>query len=105
MATPYHTGFDHTRIADDVHFRFLRALKALGRRASDLPIYGLGHSLGSTIHLLLASRYVVNSAGNVLLSYNNNSGTAEGDMTGFRSMMGFYLCLRAGASECAPCLH
>ncbi|KAL6779007.1 CPLD20 [Auxenochlorella protothecoides x Auxenochlorella symbiontica] len=71
IATPFHTGFDHTRVADEVHFMYQRALKALGPRAQRLPTYGVGHSLGSLLQLLLASRYVVQPAGNILMSFNN----------------------------------
>lgn len=53
---------------------YQRALKALGPRAQRLPTYGVGHSLGSLLQLLLASRYVVQPAGNILMSFNNKPG-------------------------------
>lgn len=30
VAVPYGTSFDHLRVADEVHFKFERCLKALG---------------------------------------------------------------------------
>ncbi len=30
VAVPYATSFDHLRVADEVHFKFERCLKALG---------------------------------------------------------------------------
>lgn len=59
IATPYQTNFDHLRIADEVQFKFDRALRALGSEASMLPIYGVGHSLGCAIHMLICTRYAV----------------------------------------------
>lgn len=59
IATPYQTNFDHLRIADEVQFKFDRALRALGPEASMLPIYGVGHSLGCAIHMLICTRYAV----------------------------------------------
>lgn len=36
-----------------------------------LPVYGLGHSTGALLTLLINSRYSVRYDGNILLSYNN----------------------------------
>jgi hypothetical protein len=68
VATPFATSFDHLRTADEVYFKFSRCLKALGPQAQTLPAYGLGHSLGALVQLLICSRYVVPRAGNVLMS-------------------------------------
>jgi hypothetical protein len=59
IATPFSTSFDHLREADGAYFRLQRALKALGPAAQALPTYGVGHSLGALLHLLIDSRYVV----------------------------------------------
>lgn len=72
---PYATSFDHLRVADEVHFKFERCLKALGPAAIRLQRYGLGHSLGALLHALIGSRYPIASAGNVLMSYNNRPAT------------------------------
>ncbi|KAK1378687.1 hypothetical protein POM88_025440 [Heracleum sosnowskyi] len=37
----------------------------------DLPTFGIGHSLGSLVHLLIGSRYAVQRNGNVLMAFNN----------------------------------
>ncbi|KAK6942050.1 Protein of unknown function DUF1350 [Dillenia turbinata] len=71
IATPYASGFDHFFIADEVQFKFDRCFRFLKETIEDLPIFGIGHSLGSVIHLLIGSRYAVQRNGNVLISFNN----------------------------------
>ncbi|GIL78290.1 hypothetical protein Vretimale_7640 [Volvox reticuliferus] len=73
VATPYSTSFDHLRIADEAQFKFDRAIRALTSSlpSPSLPTYGVGHSLGGLIHLLISARYAVQRSGNVLMSYNN----------------------------------
>ncbi|GLC38392.1 hypothetical protein PLESTB_001582700 [Pleodorina starrii] len=73
VATPYSTSFDHLRIADEAQFKFDRAIRALAPSlpSASLPTYGVGHSLGGLIHLLISARYAVQRSGNVLMSYNN----------------------------------
>lgn len=46
VAVPYATGFDQLRLADEVHFRFERCLKALGPQAIQLSRYGVGGRAG-----------------------------------------------------------
>lgn len=78
VATPYASGFDHLRIADEAQFRFDRCMRALSLQCTpgnddpmDLPVYGVGHSMGALVHLLIGARYAVPRAGNVFLSFNN----------------------------------
>ncbi|XP_010249395.1 PREDICTED: uncharacterized protein LOC104591937 [Nelumbo nucifera] len=71
IATPYASGFDHFLIADEVQFKFDRCLRFLQEIVNDLPTFGIGHSLGSVIHLLIGSRYAIQRNGNVLMSFNN----------------------------------
>ncbi|KAI4368555.1 hypothetical protein MLD38_017101 [Melastoma candidum] len=71
IATPYASGFDHFFIADEVQFKFDRCHRSLQDIERDLPIFGMGHSLGSVIHLLIGSRYAVQRNGNVLMAFNN----------------------------------
>ncbi|XVE83516.1 hypothetical protein DITRI_Ditri16bG0093700 [Diplodiscus trichospermus] len=71
IATPYASGFDYFFIADEVQFKFDRCLRILQEIVRDLPIFGIGHSLGSVIHLLIGSRYAVQRSGNVLMAFNN----------------------------------
>lgn len=75
VATPYATGFDHLRTVDEVYFKYSRCVKSLGPGIQMLPTYGLGHSLGSLIQVLVCSRYVVPRAGNILMSFNNRPAT------------------------------
>lgn len=75
VATPYATGFDHLRTVDEVYFKFSRCIKALGPSVQMLPSYGVGHSLGSLLQVLMCSRYVVPRTGNVLMSFNNRPAT------------------------------
>lgn len=75
IATPFVNTFNHTAIARDVLNRFeqildySKATATLRRRY--LPIYGLGHSMGCKLHLLIGSLFCVERAGNILISFNN----------------------------------
>ena len=75
VATPFLNTFDHLTIAREVLNRFeticdrLHAMDALGKRY--LPIYGIGHSMGCKLHLLIGSLFNVERAGNILISFNN----------------------------------
>lgn len=75
IATPFLNTLDHGAIAREVLNRFetildrLQKTQAIGKRY--LPIYGVGHSLGCKIHLLISSLFEVERAGNILISYNN----------------------------------
>ncbi len=75
VATPFLNTFDHLTIAKEVLNRFeniynrLQAMDALGKRY--LPIYGIGHSMGCKLHLLIGSLFNVERAGNILISFNN----------------------------------
>ncbi|KAF3594207.1 hypothetical protein DY000_02025590 [Brassica cretica] len=100
IATPYASGFDHFAIADEVQFKFDRCCRSLHESVQDLPSFGIGHSLGSLIHLLIVgllviqdqgmlfsememylwhsttrtckgSRYAVQRNGNVFMAFNN----------------------------------
>ena len=71
IAAPYPTGFNHSKIADEVHFKLQRATQAL--RVGELPVYGLGHSLGSLIQMLIGATYASPRAGNILMSFNNKN--------------------------------
>ncbi|KAI6686786.1 hypothetical protein NL676_032699 [Syzygium grande] len=71
IATPYASGFDHFFIADEVQFKFDRCHRYLQEVVHDLPTFGIGHSLGSVIHLLIGSRYAVQRNGNILMAFNN----------------------------------
>ncbi len=75
IATPFVNTLDHTAIARDVLNRFettlyrLQAKTVLSKRY--LPIYGVGHSMGCKLHLLIGSLFSVERAGNILISFNN----------------------------------
>lgn len=75
VATPFVNTLDHGTIARDVLWTFedgledLFATRRLKRRG--LPIYGMGHSMGCKLHLLIGSLYSVRRAGNILISFNN----------------------------------
>ncbi|KAL6968747.1 hypothetical protein U1Q18_034540 [Sarracenia purpurea var. burkii] len=71
IATPYASGFDHFFIADEVQLKFDRCLRFLQEPVHDLPTFGIGHSLGSVIHLLIGSRYAVQKNGNILMAFNS----------------------------------
>eukprot|EP01024_Parvocaulis_polyphysoides_P045704 TRINITY_DN4282_c0_g1_i1.p1 TRINITY_DN4282_c0_g1~~TRINITY_DN4282_c0_g1_i1.p1 ORF type:complete len:442 (+),score=64.92 TRINITY_DN4282_c0_g1_i1:56-1381(+) len=75
ITTPYATSFDHLRCVDEIQYKFTRCMGVLATEAADLPIYGIGHSLGSVLHMLICSRYTVYRTGNIILSYNNKPAT------------------------------
>ena len=77
IATPFINTFDHRSIASEVFNSFEDTLELLQRRgrlpSEDLPVYGVGHSMGCKLHLMIGSMYDVNRAGNILISFNNFS--------------------------------
>jgi hypothetical protein len=77
VATPFINTFDHRSIASEVYNSFEDTVELLQRRGylTDryLPIYGVGHSMGCKLHLLIGSMYEVERAGNILISFNNFS--------------------------------
>jgi hypothetical protein len=73
IATPFFNTFDHFAITDEVYRGFERVMARLPRAISGLPVYGVGHSMGCKVHLLLCSEYDVVRAGNIFISFNNFS--------------------------------
>jgi esterase/lipase len=76
VATPFVNTFDHKAIAQTTLRNFNRALEKLyetSLRKRYLPIYGVGHSMGCKLHLLIGSLFPTERAGNVLISFNNFS--------------------------------
>lgn len=75
VATPFINTFEHKAIARNVLNRFETILDRLQQnkliQPSYLPIYGIGHSMGCKLHLLIGSLYTDDRAGNILMSYNN----------------------------------
>ena len=75
IATPFVNTFDHLAIARNVLNRFesildrLQTNNLLGQ--GYLPIYGVGHSMGCKLHLLIGSLFSVERSGNILMSFNN----------------------------------
>lgn len=75
VATAFLNTLDHQAIARTVLNRLENIVERLQNRglltSGYLPVYGLGHSLGCKIHLLIGSFYDVERAGNILISFNN----------------------------------
>ena len=75
IATPFVNTLDHIAIAKSVLLKFeytLERLQDSGEiRKLYLPIYGIGHSMGCKLHLLIGSLFSVQRAGNILISFNN----------------------------------
>ena len=74
IATPFVNTFDHGAIAQETLTTFEQGFTYLCKQRpelKDLPIYGLGHSMGCKVHLLIGSLYGVTRAGNILVSFNN----------------------------------
>jgi len=75
IATPFAIGFDHLRIADEAQFRFDRCMRTLSGEVEGLPIFGVGHSMGALMHMIIGSRYALQREANVLISFNNKPAT------------------------------
>ena len=75
IATPFLNTFDHFAIAREVLNRFETVIDRLQKtnklRSGYVPVYGIGHSMGCKLHLLIGSLYDVERAGNILISFNN----------------------------------
>jgi Protein of unknown function (DUF1350) len=75
IATPFVNTLDHLAIAQTVLLNFERVLERLkdssAIRKAYLPIYGIGHSMGCKLHLLIGSIFDIERAGNILISFNN----------------------------------
>lgn len=73
VATPFVNTFDHGAIARQTLLSFEQALECLQdkRQQGYLPVYGLGHSMGCKIHLLICSLFEEDRAGNIFLAFNN----------------------------------
>jgi Protein of unknown function (DUF1350) len=74
VATPFVNTLDHTAIAQQTLETFNQALEYLQTRVFKrryLPIYGMGHSMGCKLHLLIGSLFPQERAGNILISFNN----------------------------------
>jgi len=75
IATPFINTLDHVAIAKSVLLKFERTLERLQDsgeiRKLYLPTYGVGHSMGCKLHLLIGSLFEVQRAGNILISFNN----------------------------------
>jgi hypothetical protein len=75
IATPFVNTLDHIAIAKSVQLKFeytLEKLQDAGKlRKLYLPTYGVGHSMGCKLHLLIGSLFPIQRAGNILISFNN----------------------------------
>lgn len=76
VATPFLNTLDHRAIAEQVLQSFDRTVRRLTTTSQlqpYLPVYGLGHSMGCKLHLLIGSLFPVQRSGNILVSFNNFS--------------------------------
>lgn len=77
IATPYAVTFRHDQCAKRVRQTFLDSiaeLKAAGRSylvPAKAPVFGVGHSNGALLHLLIGSLEPNATVANVIISYNN----------------------------------
>ena len=74
ISTPFINTFDHGAIASETLITFEQGLTFLCKRRPELqslPIYGLGHSMGCKVHLLIGSQSGMARAGNIFISFNN----------------------------------
>ena len=75
IATPFIITLDHLAISHDLLNRFESILESVNsdiyRGIINLPVYGLGHSMGCKLHLLIGSLSPIERAGNIFISFNN----------------------------------
>ncbi|PLS68485.1 MAG: hypothetical protein CV045_07640 [Cyanobacteria bacterium M5B4] len=72
VATPFlNSSFDHRQIAADVYEQFAAVREKLF--LDYFPTFGMGHSMGCKIHLILSCLYQPQRLGNIFLAYNNYS--------------------------------
>lgn len=75
IATPFINTLDHKSIALNVLNKFENIMQTLrgntGIEVNYLPIYGIGHSMGCKLHLLINSLFGLERAGNIFISFNN----------------------------------
>ena len=70
VATPFlNSTFDHRQIAADVYKSFKRVRSKLF--LDYFPFFGMGHSMGCKIHLLINSLFPSERSGNIFIAYNN----------------------------------
>ena len=74
IATPFVNTLEHGAIAQEVLTSFERAWEYVRTRllrSTYLPLYGMGHSMGCKLHLLIGSQLEQERDGNILMAYNN----------------------------------
>ncbi|MEL7521045.1 MAG: DUF1350 family protein [Cyanobacteria bacterium J06649_5] len=78
IATPFVNTFDHGAIASETLITFQQGFTYLCKKSPELqtlPIYGLGHSMGCKVHLLIGSLLSAERQaprnGNIFISFNN----------------------------------
>jgi len=73
IATPFVNTLDHAVMARQALNTFEQALEYLQRNVfkKSLPIYGVGHSMGCKLHVLICAVFEQERAGNILISFNN----------------------------------
>lgn len=72
VATPFVNTLDHATMAQRVmRLSNLGLAYVQDELRRSLPIYGMGHSMGCKLHLLIGSLFPQERAGNVLISFNN----------------------------------
>ena len=76
IATPFIITLDHLAISHDLLNRFESILESVNSDIYggmiNLPVYGLGHSMGCKLHLLIGSLSPIERSGNIFISFNNN---------------------------------
>ncbi|MGJ3247588.1 MAG: DUF1350 family protein [Elainellaceae cyanobacterium] len=73
IATPFVNTLDHAVMARQALNTFEQALEYLQGTVFKkyLPIYGVGHSMGCKLHVLICAVFEQERAGNILISFNN----------------------------------
>jgi hypothetical protein len=72
VATPFlNNSFDHKQIATEIHQSFRKVRSKLF--LDFFPVFGMGHSMGCKLQLLVNSYFSPERAGNIFIAHNNFS--------------------------------
>ncbi|MCM1981438.1 DUF1350 family protein [Lyngbya confervoides] len=77
IATPFLVQIDHQAIATEIEARLRSTYRDLCQDREEtaaIPLFGMGHSLGCKLQLLMACESPLPRRGNILISFNNFNG-------------------------------
>mmetsp|Transcript_21439 Transcript_21439/g.30687 ORF Transcript_21439/g.30687 Transcript_21439/m.30687 type:complete len:536 (-) Transcript_21439:1650-3257(-) len=72
VTTPFNLSFNQMQTCDEIIEKFERVAPTLAQQYGPLPVFGVGHSLGGLLQVLITSLFPdTPRAGNIIMSFNN----------------------------------